>query len=92
MKRSFVALALLAGCAQLGLDGGGWTTLIDGEKGLDNFDRLGDANWRGERGAIVADKGKGGFLMTKNSYRDFQLRAGRRSDQVAQGADPAAVS
>jgi hypothetical protein len=75
MKRSLVAFALLAGCAQLGLDGGGWTTLIDGEKGLENFDRLGDANWRGEGGAIVADRGKGGHLISKASYRDFELRA-----------------
>jgi len=53
----------------------GWVTLIDGEKGLDNFNRVGDANWRGEDGAIVADKGKGGFLVTKKSYKDFQIRA-----------------
>ena len=36
--------------------GSGWTTLIDGDKGLDNFQRVGDANWRAEGGAIVADK------------------------------------
>ena len=53
----------------------GWTTLIDGAKGLDNWDRLGEANWRAEDGAIVADKGKGGFLVSKNSYKDFQIRA-----------------
>src|SRR5207247_1655474 len=35
----------------------------------------GDANWRAEDGAIVADKGKGGFLVSKNSYKDFQIRA-----------------
>ena len=39
----------------------GWTTLIDGAKGLENFNRIGDANWRAEDGAIVADKGKGGY-------------------------------
>jgi hypothetical protein len=55
--------------------GTGWVTLIDGDKGLDNFNRVGDANWRAEDGAIVADKGKGGFLVTKNSYKDFQLKA-----------------
>ena len=54
--------------------GSGWTTLIDGDQGLDNFMRIGDANWRVEHGAIVADKGKGGFLLSKNSYKDFQLR------------------
>lgn len=79
MKRLFsiaaglVVVALtVAGCAHG--PGGGWTTLIDGDKGLDNFNRVGDANWRAEGGAIVADKGKGGYLVSKNSYKDFQLR------------------
>jgi len=37
----------------------GWVTLIDGKKGLENFDRVGDANWRGQHDYIVADQGKG---------------------------------
>jgi hypothetical protein len=53
----------------------GWITLIDGEKGLENFNRIGDANWRAEGGAIVADKGKGGYLVSKNAYKDFEIRA-----------------
>src|SRR5436309_15491937 len=53
----------------------GWTTLIDGTTGLDNWNRIGDANWRAEDGAIVADKGAGGYLVSKNSYKDFQIRA-----------------
>ena len=48
-----------------------WVTLFDG-KNLDNFNAVGDANWRIEDGSIVADKGSG-FLVTKNSYGDFQL-------------------
>lgn len=87
MKRlSVVASSVLVvaftafGCAQMSsmydsVMGPGWTTLIDGEKGLENFNRIGDANWRGEGGAIVADKGKGGHLVTKKSYKDFQIRA-----------------
>ena len=71
----------LAACAQM--MGGSWTTLIDGEKGLDNFNRVGDANWRAEGGAIVADRGKGGFLVTKSSYRDFDLRAEFWADHTA---------
>ncbi|MFO1328205.1 MAG: DUF1080 domain-containing protein [Rubrivivax sp.] len=67
------AAAALSACSTTG--SGGWVTLIDGERGLDNFNRIGDANWRAEGGAIVADKGKGGYLVTKSSYRDFEIRA-----------------
>jgi hypothetical protein len=51
----------------------GWITLFDG-KNLDNFNKIGDANWRLEDGAVVADRGNG-FLITKNAYTDYQLRA-----------------
>ena len=53
----------------------GWVTLIDGNTGLENWDRIGDANWRAEGGAIVADKGKGGHLVSKKSYKDFEIYA-----------------
>jgi len=71
-----VALALI-GCEQMGHMGAGWTTLLDGSNPstLANWNRLGDANWRAEDGAIVADRGKGGYLVSKNSYKDFQIRA-----------------
>jgi|OpeIllAssembly_1097287.scaffolds.fasta_scaffold362963_1 hypothetical protein len=69
-----IALAV-AGCAGRSADSG-WVTLIDGEKGLENFNRLGDANWRAEGGAIVADKAKvSSHLVTKNSYKDFEIYA-----------------
>ena len=84
-KLMAVAVAVLvAGCAQVesawdtttSWVGLGWTTLIDGEKGLENFDRIGDANWRAEGGAIVADRAKQtSYLVTRNSYKDFQIRA-----------------
>jgi hypothetical protein len=51
----------------------GWITLFDG-KNLDSWNTIGDANWRLEDGAIVADKGKG-YLVSKNIYTDFQVRA-----------------
>ena len=67
------------GCSQQmsGQGDAGWVTLLDGSnpKTLDNWDRVGDANWRVEDGAVVADKGKGGNLVSKNSYKDFQIRA-----------------
>ena len=76
MKRTSIvvlAVALVSACASTG--GGEWTTLIDGASGLDNFNRLGDANWRAADGVVVADQGKGGFLVSKQSYRDFELYA-----------------
>ena len=70
-----VAVLTVAGCSPHPSNEWGWVTLIDGDKGLENFNRSGDANWRAEGGAIVADKGKGGLLVTKKSYRDFEIRA-----------------
>lgn len=70
--------ALLTACSSMPgwMPGGGWTTLIDGDKGLENFNRIGDANWRAEGGAIVADRAKtAGYLVTRESYRDFMIRA-----------------
>ncbi len=59
----------------------GWISLFDG-KNLDNFTQVGDANWRIEDGSVVADKGNG-FLVTKNSYGDFQLRVEFWADEDA---------
>ena len=69
-----VSLAVF-GCASNSMTQG-WVTLVDGETGLDNFNRLGDANWRGEGGAIMADKSttKGAsVLVSKQSFKDFEL-------------------
>jgi hypothetical protein len=73
----FVIGLTVLGCASQpsGQADAGWITLVDGATGLDNWNRIGDANWRAQDGAIVADKGKGGYLVSKNSYKDFQIRA-----------------
>ena len=78
MKRRSAIALLLMGFAALSYSPQassetGWVTLFDG-KSLDNFNKIGDANWRVEDGVIVADKGNG-FLVTKNSYGDYQIRA-----------------
>lgn len=80
MKRTLTLVAGLlvialtaAGCATQP----GWITLIDGEKGLENWIRVTDANWRAVDGAIQADAKTdkaNGFLLSKNSYTDFQIR------------------
>ena len=82
MKRvSLAVLALsvvvfLAGCAERSSSSGaGWVTLVDSGTGLNNWNPIGDANWRAEDGALVADKGKGGYLVSKQTYKDFEIRA-----------------
>jgi Domain of Unknown Function (DUF1080) len=70
-----VMAAALVGCATQP-SGNAWETLVDGNAGLDNFTRLGDANWRAEGGAIVADKASvASYLVSKNVYKDFQIKA-----------------
>ena len=59
-----------AGSAQAG---GGWTTLFDG-KSLDGWTPIGNANWKLAEGTVQADMGMG-FLVSKQSYGDFELRA-----------------
>jgi hypothetical protein len=62
----------------VGQSGDGWVQLFDG-KTLDGWAKSGEANWRVEDGAIVADKlmmPKGtAHLITKNAYKDFQIHA-----------------
>jgi hypothetical protein len=52
----------------------GWTVLFDG-KNLDHWNKIGDANWRLADGVVEADKGTMGFLVSKETYKDFQIRA-----------------
>ena len=49
-----------------------WTTLFDGS-GLDGWATTGDANWRVVDGVVSADSGAG-FLVTRASYADFELK------------------
>jgi 3-keto-disaccharide hydrolase len=55
--------------------GPGWTTLLDGTS-MGDWDRVGETNWRLEDGAIVADQRTSkdpAYLVSKNSYKDFEL-------------------
>lgn len=71
------ALALaLSACAPMST-GAGWQPLFDGST-LNGWKRVGDGNWRVEGGAIVADAKTGkdnGYLVTPQSYTDFEIRA-----------------
>ena len=77
MAAVLIALAALGGCAGMSSPDSGWTTLLDGGKGFENWDQRGvAANWRVVDGVVQADKGEKGnsFLMTRQSYGDFMLR------------------
>jgi len=68
-----VGLVAISYPQQVYSQGAEWVALFDG-KSLDGWDQIGDANWRVSDGALVADKGNG-FLVSKNAYGNFQLRA-----------------
>jgi len=82
MKRAVVIALLLIGltalqfsyeaAGQANQTAAGWTTLFDG-KNLSSFNTIGDANWQLMEGVVQANKGTG-FLVTKASYADFQLK------------------
>jgi hypothetical protein len=51
----------------------GWILLWDGES-LFGWERHGEAEWKAESGALVADSAQGGWLGTTTAFADFELR------------------
>ncbi|MBM3772253.1 MAG: DUF1080 domain-containing protein [Acidimicrobiia bacterium] len=51
---------------------GDWVTLFDG-KHLNAFNQVGTANWTLANGIVEATKGPG-FLVTKETYSNFEIR------------------
>ena len=71
----FAVAAVHLPSTALSQTGDGWTQLFDG-KNLGDWDQVGEANWRVEDGAIVADKltSKGAaHLVSKVKYKDFMI-------------------
>ena len=64
----------------------GWVTLLDNTK-MGDWDQVGKANWEFRDGVVTADKlleGKDpAYLVTRNSYKDFQIRAEFWTDEAA---------
>jgi hypothetical protein len=76
-----LAAGLVVAGAALGLGAAsaddGWVTLVDGTTKAD-FTEVGKANWEMKDGALTADKLDGkdlSYLVTKTSYKDFQIKA-----------------
>lgn len=84
MKNSTLAAGLLIAAAALQFSGAalgqsdGWVTLVDSTR-MGEWTEVGKANWAMKDGALTADKITEGkdpsFLVSKTSYKDFQIRA-----------------
>lgn len=64
---------------------GGWVTLLDSTK-MGDWDSVGKANWVMKDGALTADKLDGkdlAYLVSKTSYKDFQIKAEFWTDEEA---------
>ncbi len=102
-KLGIAASLLMASVAAFGISshafaqaGAGWVQLFNGQN-LNGWNPIGDANWTVENGIVTANAGKGGFLVSKESYGNFQLRAEIWVDSDAnsgifiRGSDPARI-
>ncbi len=93
---ALIAIATLAVPSLAATTQEGWTILFDGSN-LDNFNPIGDANWELADGAVQANSGSG-FLVTKESYADFELTLEFWVDEPANSgifircADPTTVT
>ena len=93
MKRlSTLAAGLLIGAAAFQFSSvasgqsDGWITLVDSSK-MGDWTEVGKANWAMKDGALVADKLDDAkdlsYLVSKNSYKDFQIKAEFWTDEDA---------
>jgi hypothetical protein len=90
MRISVVVLAFLifgspgmARVPAVAQNGAGWTTLFDGTN-LNHFMKTGDANWRLTDGVVEASTGRG-YLVSRETYGDFELRVDVWSTPEANG-------
>jgi hypothetical protein len=88
-KMSGLAVGLAAAVAALNWSqtakGDDWVTLLDASKKGD-WTEVGKANWSMQDGALVADKLEGkdlAYLVSKQSYKDFQIKAEFWTDEAA---------
>ncbi|MGE3844809.1 MAG: DUF1080 domain-containing protein [Vicinamibacterales bacterium] len=72
MNRFTLTATLFVLSIALGFAQGGARVLFDGTS-LDGWNRLGDANWTLANGAVQATEGKGGHLVSKEQFGDFEL-------------------
>ena len=88
-RRSLLTAAMatlgagLAGCAGL-MGDRGWVTLVDGSRmtSLDGWTEVGKGNWSLVDGTLQGKDGKLGYLVSRESYADFEIRAEFWADET----------
>jgi hypothetical protein len=73
-RRSVLAGMTLVSLAAPAYAKGSFRPLFNGRE-LDGWTPVGDANWSVEGGVLAADQGGMSFLVSRDSFRDFDLRA-----------------
>lgn len=73
-RRTVILGLAAAPLARPAFAGSPWKVLFDGAS-LEGWTMVGDANWTLADGVVSADTGGMSFLVSKDSYRDFDLRA-----------------
>ena len=71
-----VAGSALAGCAGPRYVGDGWNTVLNGSS-MAGWAQVGEGNWSIVDGTVQGNNGKNGklgYLMSKDSYTDFEMR------------------
>lgn len=89
-RRTFLATgtallgSALAGCAS-STQGSGWITLLDTSRAtsFDGWSPLGAGEWSFVDGTLQGKNGKLGYLVSKDSYTDFEIRAEFWADETA---------
>ena len=89
-RRTFLATgstllgAALTGCAS-SMQGDNWITLLDTSRStsFDGWSPLGAGEWSFVDGTLQGKNGKLGYLVSKDSYTDFEIRAEFWADETA---------
>ncbi|MEO8132677.1 MAG: DUF1080 domain-containing protein [Betaproteobacteria bacterium] len=85
--RSFLGACLVvigagvAGCAGMN-PGAGWVTVVDGTS-IDGWAQVGKGNWSIAGGTVQGVRGEAGYIVSKDSYTDFEIRAEFWADEDA---------
>lgn len=71
----------IAGCAGMN-SGSSWVTVVDGTS-LAGWTEVGKGNWSIVDGAVQGKNGDQGYIVSKDSYADFEIRAEFWADEDA---------